>query len=498
MSSYNQILKTSSIIGGASGINYAVGLVRTKIVAVLLGPAGVGLVGMYVQLTGTIGSLAGLGIGSSGVRQIAETNTLGDQTRMAVTVKTLRRACWFSGILGWILAAVLAKPLSQWIFDNTTHAWAIGVLGATILFSTISEGQTALLQGIRRISDLARIQIIATFLNTFAAIGLYAWLRERGILPVLLATSAIQLAVSWHYARGVRPEAVSLTFRETLHHAKDLVSLGLVFMWSGLLAALVLLAIRALIIRELGLDANGLYQAAWGISGMFASFILAAMGADFCPRLTAVANDHDTVNRLVNEQTEIGVLLALPGLIGTLTFAPWLMHLLYSAKFIAAAELLPWFVLGIFGQVVSWPLGFILLAKGSKGWFFLTQTSANSLKLVLSCWLLYAYGLIGTALAIPIMYAIGIVLNLIITSRLTGFRWNVQVLKLLLTAAILVLCAFAANQILPEEPAMIAGTFLTAASVIFSLRGLAKRIGHEHRIIQTALRVPGCRLVLGA
>ena len=45
--SYRRILKSSSIIGGASFLNIAIGLVRTKVLAVLLGPSGVGLVSLY-------------------------------------------------------------------------------------------------------------------------------------------------------------------------------------------------------------------------------------------------------------------------------------------------------------------------------------------------------------------------------------------------------------------------------------------------------------------
>lgn len=498
VTSYGQILRSSSIIAGSNAINYVVGLFRIKIVAVLLGPAGVGLVGLYVQISGTIGTLANLGIGSSAVRQIAESNGSGNETRIAATVKTLRRACWATGVLGWLLAAVLAKPLSHWIFDDASHAKAIGLLGATILFNTISGGQTALLQGIRRIGDLARIQVLASLLNALVAIGLFAWLGERGIVPVLLSTAAIQLAISWYFTRRVEPAPIHLSFRETVHYTKGLISFGLAFMWSGLLTALVLLAIRALIIRELGVDSNGLYQAAWAISGMFAGFILGAMGADFYPRLTAVANQHDAVNRLVNEQTEIGVLLALPGLIGTLAFAPWLMQLLYSAKFLPAAGLLPWFVFGILGQVVSWPLGFIMLAQGAKSWFVATETLANLLKLGFSFWLINALGLVGTAIAMPALYLCYIAIVRAVSSRLTGFRWTAQVLTLFLIAGLLTLAAFLATKMLPQIPALILGGALTAGSVLFSLRELAKRLGHKHPIIQSALRIPGCRVILGA
>ena len=39
-SSYKQILRSSSIIGGASVVNILIGLLRTKVVAVVLGTAG--------------------------------------------------------------------------------------------------------------------------------------------------------------------------------------------------------------------------------------------------------------------------------------------------------------------------------------------------------------------------------------------------------------------------------------------------------------------------
>ena len=45
------------------------------------------------------------------------------------------------------------------------------------------------------------------------------------------------------------------------------------------------------------------------------------MGADFYPRLTAVSKDNVACNRLVNEQARISLLLAGPGVIGTLTLA---------------------------------------------------------------------------------------------------------------------------------------------------------------------------------
>jgi antigen flippase len=108
--------------------------------------------------------------------------------------------------------------------------------------------------------------------------------------------------------------------------------------------------------------------------------------------------------RAVNEQTEIGILLALPGLLATLAFGPWILELFYSKKFLPAAELMPWFILGVFGRVVSWPLGFIQLAKGASRVFMLTETTTIALWLVwFLCWCLLLVWL-GAAYAFALVY----------------------------------------------------------------------------------------------
>src|SRR5215467_12933122 len=68
---YDQILKSSALVGGSSVMNIAIGIVRVKAMAVLLGPAGFGLFGLYGSIANLTQSIACMGINSSGVRQIA-------------------------------------------------------------------------------------------------------------------------------------------------------------------------------------------------------------------------------------------------------------------------------------------------------------------------------------------------------------------------------------------------------------------------------------------
>ena len=130
-------------------------------------------------------------------------------------VKTLRLTCWFTGIFGWVLTVALAWPLSQWVFGSKDHIWVLAILGSVVLLELVSGGQKALLQGFRRVGDLARIQIASALLSTLLAIGVYWWLREDGIVPVIILSSVVQLGVSWWFARNVSVSAVTQSWQQT-------------------------------------------------------------------------------------------------------------------------------------------------------------------------------------------------------------------------------------------------------------------------------------------
>ena len=376
-SSYSVILKSSSLLGGSEVVKILIGMVQVKFVAIFLGPAGVGLIGMYGSVINLVSRIAGLGIGSSGVREVAKAVGTSNNEKIGRTVLTLRRICWLTGTVGSLTVVFLAQPMSRITFGTTEHACALVLLAWIILMRNIQSAQMAYLQGLRRIGDLAELKIIGAVGGATIGVGFYAWLRLDGIVPALLTLAALNLAASWWFARKVPPPQVLMTWRESFRASGGLLRLGIAFMWTGLLAAAVAYLTRLMIARELDLHAVGIFQSSFRLSAMFVCFVLEAMGTDYYPRLIGVSSDNEKMNRMVNEQTEIGLLLAIPGLLATLTFAPWIIRIFYTAEFIQSAELLKWFVLGCLGRVISWPMGFVMLAKGKSLWFSGTQTFFN-------------------------------------------------------------------------------------------------------------------------
>lgn len=471
-------------------------MLRIKVVALLLGPSGVGLIGLYYNATHIVGVVSSMGISSSGCREVARDHASGDIAAVATTVTVLRRSCWVTGILGWILTAALSWPLSLWIFGSTERTWAIAILGITLLLKAVSDGQTALIGGMRRMGDLARIDILSVIVSTIIALGLYAWLGKDGIVPVIVATAAVSLFSSWFYARRIPVEKVQMDWQRTFQHSKRFLGLGSAFVWSALLSALVALSIHGLIVRELGLNANGLFQAASALSILFANFVLGAMAADFYPRLSALADDSPKLNRAVNEQTEIGVLLVLPGLVGTLIYAPWIMSLFYSAAFAPGAELLPWLIVSVLFKIVSWPIGYALLAKGEARWYAISETIFPLLHLAMAFTLIHFHGLVGASMSFFLLYIFYTIGMLILLHHLTSFKWTFEVIRLMVIACTLVIggviCLW-----LPMVHRLLAGTGLTIVSGIFCVRGTASRLGPENRLVKMITRLPCGKLFCG-
>ncbi len=474
--SYGQILKSSALIGGSSALNMAFGIVRTKAMALLLGPAGVGVLGVYIAISDLVRNLAGLGINSSGVRQIAEAVGSGDDEKIACTVTTLRRVALFSGLLGAILLVAAAGPIGRFTFQNTFHTGAVALLALVALFGDISAAQAALVQGMRRIGDLARMNVLGALYGTIFSVGIVYFWREKGLAPSLVCVAGMSIVTSWWYARKVRVRAARIPLARVFGEASALVKLGVIFMVSGLATVGSAYLVRMIVLHDLGDKAAGYYQAAWGLGGLYIGFILQAMGADFYPRLTAVAGKSDECNRLVNEQAEIGLLMAGPGILGTLTLAPLAITIFYRSDFAPAVEILRWICLGMLLKVMNWPMGFIILARGERKLFFWTEVLTNAGYVALVWAAVGLLGLPGTGVAFFALYALNCIAVYFIVRNLTGFRWSAANKHLGLLFAPLVAIVFVAWYFLPPMASLLVGAVVTAVACLFSLRILCKLI----------------------
>jgi PST family polysaccharide transporter len=248
-------------------------------------------------------------------------------------------------------------------------------------------------------------------------------------------------------------------------------ALGIPLMTAGLLTMVVQLMARTLVTQELGLEAVGLFQAAWVISMSYLGFVLNAMGTDYYPRLTGTIHDREQAIRMVNDQTEMLLLLAGPVLLAMMTLAPWVIELLYAKSFAPATDVLRWQVLGDLVKVITWPMGFVVLAQGRGTMFIGTQLNWNVLYLAFLWFALPVLGLPAMGICFFLAYVAQVLVVRIAAGRLIGFKAEARNLKLFLALLLMASVIFAAS-LHSMALAYAVGALATLAALAYSARRL--------------------------
>jgi len=421
---YQAVFRATTLIGGSSLISILAGMAKTKFAAILIGPAGVGLIGIMNSMTGIVSTVSGMGLNTSGVRQVAAAVGKGDEGRIANTVITLRRTVWITGFAGLMIMVFGSPYWSKSSFGTGEYTVPIAFLGLSVFFAAIATGQSCVLQGFRRIPDLARVGIIGSVNGLLISVPCYYFLGIDGVVPSLVLGSAALLATSWWFARRIPIKPVLFAWKDSRVEASRLLGLGLPLMLSALVTTVCAYLINAYLARNGGLESVGLFQAAYGLSGILVNFILNAMGTDYYPRLTAIADNVERLNTEVNMQTEIGLLLAVPAIAGTILFMPLVVSLFYSGKFDGAVGILRWAVFGVFGRVVSWPLAYIALAKGMGKTFLAAESVAGAFYLI-AVWVGFRFWeLPGTGMGFAMLYLFYTILMLGLAYTLARVLWT--------------------------------------------------------------------------
>ncbi len=476
---HNRVIKSTTIIGGSSFLNVVFRVLQAKAAALLIGPAGVGLMGIFNSVLALASLVAGMGLETSGVRQIAESVGSGDDERVSRTIIAFRRVALLLGFLGAVIFFALRHPISQITFGDDEHAAAIGYLSIALFCVVLATAQTTLIRGVRRIGDLAKTSVFGIALGTVIGLPVLYFFRLDGVGAYLIISAALTLIITWWYARRIPLAKVAVTWRQTWLESRELISLGFVFMASGLATLGIAYLVRVMVLRHLGLEAAGFYEAASAISNVYVGFILGAMGADYFPHLSSLSHDNPESNRLMNAQVEVGLLAATPGILLVLALGPFFIELLYSKEFVTAYEILRWQALGTFLRIFSWPLAYLMLARGKKALYFWNELLTNLLYLGALTVLVDFVGLPGIGIAFFLMYVFYTLATTLIAMRLSGFRWGQEnILRVALLAPVVILI-FGLSYTLPAIWMAIVGCMLALLAGAYSLRSLYTLFGPE-------------------
>lgn len=473
--SKKQILKSSILIGGASIITILVGLIKNKVVAEFLGPEGIGLLGLMITTMSLGATIFGMGLNNSGVKEIAfQKNNDGD---LIITKYSIIFINLFLGLLAIIIMLPSMSYFSVFLFNSENYKIHLFILGLGILFSILSNSPQIILQGERQIIELAKTKIFGAIFSAILGVSLIIFYDKSSLSLSLFVISVpfFTLLFGFYYSDifyFIRKTKIP-RFSILIAKWHSLFLLGFAFMLTQILTILSQLIVRSIIGKELDLNSLGYFQAAWQISMTYISFILIAMASDYFPRLSSIINRKIESNRLVNEQLEISLVFSAPFLLLFLTISPLIINLLYSSQFSESIVILRWQIYGDLFKIISWPLSFVLLAKGKGKVFFMVELIWNALYVGLVYLGIDNFGLNIVGYAFFISFVIYSIIVLYIVNKSNKFVFSKQN-TIFIFLLILFLGLILSSTYISEVFSLILGGIISIISIFFTLESINK------------------------
>lgn len=475
-SSYRSIFKATSLFGGVQVYQILIQIIKSKFVAVLLGPVGVGIMGLYQSGLQLIQQLSSMGLSQSAVRDVSEANGSNDMQRIAKTVTVVRKLVWITGLLGLVLVVCFSPLLSKASFGNYDYTIPFIILSVTLLLDQLSAGQKVVLQGMRRLKDLAKCSAFGVTFGLFTSVPLYYWLGIEGIVPTFLLSSVCTLLLSWFYSRKIKIEKVKVTPKQTFEHGKLMLVMGVSMSLSGILNTAVAYALRGFIQANGGVEQVGLFQAGFIIMTTYVGMVMNAIATDYYPRLAAINKDNQKCREAVSQQGEIGVMILAPMLTICLVFMPFVLKILYSDRFLAANEYISWACLGMMLRLSSWVISFLFVAKAESKLFMINELSANLYYLVFSLIGYKTFGLVGLGIAFALEYVVYFVQCYLIVRKRYDFSFSNSFIKCYGIQLLLIITCLVIVLLLDGWLKYTTGSVIIAISCYMGFKGLNEKL----------------------
>lgn len=419
------ILKATAMLGSVSLVNIVTGLVSAKVSALLLGPVGVGQIALLQALLTTVGTVAALGISAGLIRFGAHALGEGDMVRFAA----LRRgAAIVLGVSGLVIAALmigLREPLADLALGSGTRARGVLIMVAAMGFVLAAGYHNGVLNAHHRVADLARVGLVTAILGPATSIACIVAFRDNGVAWAVLAPTVVGFVAATHVRHRAlgRGEPLSPPSQRT-GAAGELLRFGLPFTLSMVLGAGVLYMMPVLVLNRLGEVEVGYYRAGSTLAVTYIGFLLTTLQQDYNPRVSAVQHDPAALQRLINEQLHVILLVGAPLIFGMIAFAPIIVRAVFSDRFAPAIALLEWQLIGDVFKFTSWTMAFVVLARLGSRAFLLTETFGGVVLLATSWLFMSLLGLEGLGIAFTVTSASYCLLCWLVLRWNFRFAWS--------------------------------------------------------------------------
>ena len=396
-------MKAMGLFGGVQVMGILCSIVRTKLVALRIGPVGIGLFGLFNNALEMITTGTNLGIRASSVRDISQALAGHDKGLVSRMIAVVRKWSLWLGLAGALLTLVMAPLLSQVTFGDGTHIWGFVALSVAVLLQALTNGEYAVLQGTAHLKRLASVTLWGTITGLAVSIPLFYLLRERSIVPSIIAYAVALAAFAWFFRNREYP-AAQVNRSETFDMGKGFVKLGIYMTLGNFASILASYAFNAWLNVNAGTEQVGFYQAGYTLINKYTGLILTALGMEYYPRLAQVAESRLRLRAFVSQEINVAISVMAPVVALFILLREFVVWLLYTPEFNVILTFVSWGMIGTVLRTLSWCLAFTILAKGDGKTYLWTEVASAVINLVLNIVFYRWWGLTGLGIAFLVSY----------------------------------------------------------------------------------------------
>lgn len=366
-----EIIKVFSLNAIATGIRMLAGLVSVKIVAAIIGPAGVAIMGQLNNISSIILGVATGGIGSGVTKYISEYKEDKTEIRKLLS-NALRIVLSFTFIISLALI-VLHDYLSKWILLSDEYGYVFLIFGFTILFYTLNSLLITILNGYKEFKKFVRINICGTIFGLICSIVLVTTFGLTGAMINAVTYQSVMFFITlWMCRKYPWLSLSNFTGKYDKGTTRKYLKYSLMAFVSLALVPVSQMLLRGYVISEISITEAGWWEGMNRISSMYLSIITTSFSVYYLPKLSEIKDNIELRNEIFRCY-KVVIPMILIATVSIYTLRHFIIWLLFTPDFYPMGKLFSWQLLGDFFKITSWLLAFLMVAKAKTFAFIASE-----------------------------------------------------------------------------------------------------------------------------
>lgn len=396
------IVKVFSFTAMSTLVRMLTGLVSVKVVASIIGPAGVALVGQLNNFATIALSLSTGGINSGITKYIAEYKE--DEGKVKDCLSTALRITVACSLVVGTALILFHSFLSEYVMLSPDYGYVFIIFGFTILFYALNMGVTSVINGFKEFKKYVKVNIAGSIIGLIFTLSLVLLWGLKGALVSAVTFQSIMLFISLWMIRKM-PWLRWGYFKQKLNTglAKKYFRYSLMTLTAAAVGPISQMLLRGYVISEISATEAGWWEAMNRVSNMYLMIITTSFSVYYLPRLSELTDKIELRNEIFRSyKVIISCLLCGFTLIYLLRFL--VIKILFTPEFMPMESLFIWQLFGDFFKICSWLLAFLMVAKAMTKWYIFTEISFTMLFVVLGFTFMKLNGVVGITQAYLVNY----------------------------------------------------------------------------------------------